>query len=167
MGAVQALCEFSLLVSQKSHSDLSLTALDDARKRFYKKKGAFQEKKMPKSAKAQVDELLARDSHQWREQKIHQIHCAMQVQVYGAEKVTIMKRRQFQVRLNRARQAATTWSDADWQSAKERMEREIHQVTPVKFKLFNKLFQNHTQQLLQEVGTKATGPRSTFTKKLA
>jgi len=41
MGAVRALCEFSLLVSQQNHSDLSLTALDDALKQFYKKKGAF------------------------------------------------------------------------------------------------------------------------------
>jgi hypothetical protein len=30
MGAVRALCEFSLLVSQQSNSDLFLTALDDA-----------------------------------------------------------------------------------------------------------------------------------------
>ena len=30
MGAVQALFEFSLLVSQQNNSDLSLTALDDA-----------------------------------------------------------------------------------------------------------------------------------------
>jgi len=41
MGAVRVLCEFSLLVSQQNHSELSLTALDDALKRFYKKKGAF------------------------------------------------------------------------------------------------------------------------------
>jgi len=41
MGAAQALCEFSLLVSQQNHSDLSFTALDDALKRFYKKKGAL------------------------------------------------------------------------------------------------------------------------------
>ena len=34
MGAVQTLCEFSLLVSQQNHSDLSLTALDDALKNF-------------------------------------------------------------------------------------------------------------------------------------
>jgi hypothetical protein len=40
MGAVQALCEFSLLVSQQSRSDLSLTALDDTLTKFYKK-GAF------------------------------------------------------------------------------------------------------------------------------
>jgi len=32
MGAVQALCEFSLLVSQQNHSDLSLAVLDDALK---------------------------------------------------------------------------------------------------------------------------------------
>jgi len=42
MGAVWALCEFYLLVSQQNHSDRSITALDDARKQFYKKKGAFQ-----------------------------------------------------------------------------------------------------------------------------
>jgi hypothetical protein len=29
MRAVQVLCKFSLLVSQQTHSDLSLTALDD------------------------------------------------------------------------------------------------------------------------------------------
>jgi len=42
MGAVWALCEFSLLVSQQNHSNLSLAALDDALKRCYKK-GAFRD----------------------------------------------------------------------------------------------------------------------------
>jgi len=167
MGAVRALCEFSLLVSQQNHSDLSLTALDDELKRFYKKKGAFRNQKMLKSAKAKVDEQLATESHQLREQMIHTIRAAMEVQVYRAEKVTTSKRRQFQVRLNRAQQAATKWSEADRQRAIERLEREIHQMTPVKRKLFDKLFQHHEQQLLQEVGTKATGPRSIFAKKLA
>jgi hypothetical protein len=167
MGAVRALCEFSLLVSQQNHSDLSLTALDDALKRFYKKKGAFRDQKMSKSAKAKVDEQLATESHQLREQKIHKIRAAMEVLVYGAEKVTTSKRRQFQVRLKIARQAATKWSEADRDRAIERLEREIHQMTPVKRKLFDKLFQHHQRQLLQEVGTKATGPRSTFAKKLA
>jgi len=87
--------------------------------------------------------------------------------VYRAEKVSSRKRRQFQVRLNRARQAATTWSDADRQKAIERLEREIHQVTPAKHKLFDKLFQHHERQLLQEVGTKGTGPRGKFAKQLA
>jgi len=67
MGAVRALCEFSLLVSQQNHSDLSLTALDDALNRFSKKKGAFREQKMSKSTKAKVDEQLATESHQFRE----------------------------------------------------------------------------------------------------
>jgi len=39
-------------------------------------------------------------------------------------------------------------------------------VTPAKLKLFDKLFQHRERQLLQEVGTKATGPRSIFAKKL-
>jgi len=47
------------------------------------------------------------------------------------------------------------------------LECEIHQVTPAKRKLFYKLFQHHKRQLLQEVGTKATGPRSIFAKELA
>jgi len=47
------------------------------------------------------------------------------------------------------------------------LEREIHQMTPVRRKLFNKLFQHHKRQLLQEVGTKATGPRSIFAKTVA
>jgi len=40
-------------------------------------------------------------------------------------------------------------------------------VTPAKRKLFDKLFQCHERQLLQEVRTKATGRRSKFTKDLA
>jgi len=167
MGAVWALCEFSLLVSQQNHPDLSLTALDNAPNRLYKKKGAFRYQKMSKSGHAKVDELLARESHHLRKQKIHKICAAMEVQLYGAEKVTTSKRRQFQVRLNRARQAATIWSDADRQRAIERLEREIHQVTPAKRKLCDKLFQHHERQVLQEVGTKATGRRRIFPKKLA
>jgi len=41
------------------------------------------------------------------------IFCAMEAFVYGAEQVSTTERRQFQVRLNRAQQSATTWSDAD------------------------------------------------------
>jgi len=43
IGAVRALCQFSLLVSQQNHFDLSLKALDDALRRFYQKKGIFQD----------------------------------------------------------------------------------------------------------------------------
>jgi hypothetical protein len=46
------------------------------------------------------------------------------------------------------------------------LEREVHQVTPAKCKLFDRLFQRRDQQLLQEVGTKATGPRSKLVKEL-
>jgi len=119
-----------------------------------------------KSAKAKVDELLARESHYLREQKIHKIRAAMVVQLYGAGKVITSKQRQFQVRLNRARLAATIWSDAVRQRANERLEREIHQVKPAKRKLFDKLFEHHERQLLQEVGTRETGLRSIFAKKL-
>jgi hypothetical protein len=64
MGAVRALCDMSLLVSQQNHSDLSLAALDDALKRLYQKKEIFWEKKMSKSVKVKVDDLLAMDSYQ-------------------------------------------------------------------------------------------------------
>jgi len=95
------------------------------------------------------------------------ICAAMGALVYGAEKVSSTKQRQFQVRLNRARQAPTTWSDADRQKAIERLELEIHQVTPAKRKHSDKLFQHHERQLLQDIGTKATLPRSIFAKQLA
>jgi hypothetical protein len=52
MGAMWALCEFSLLVSQQNHSELSLAALDDEFKRFYQKKGIFRAQNVSKSAKA-------------------------------------------------------------------------------------------------------------------
>jgi len=87
---------------------------------------------MSKSAKAKVDELLAREFHQLREQKIDKIRAAMEVQLYGAEKVTASKRTQYQVHPNRARLVATIWSDANRQRAIERLEPEIHQVTPAK-----------------------------------
>jgi len=167
MGAVRALCEFSLLVSQQNHSDLSLKALDDALKRFYQVKGIFQEQKMSKSVKPKVDDLVAIESYQLREQQIHKIRAAMEALVFGAEKVSSTKGRHFQVHLKSARQAATTWSDVNRQKAIEWLVREIHQVTPAKCKLFNKLFPRHERQLLQEVGTKATGPWSKYAKELA
>jgi len=148
MGAVWALCEFSLLVSQQNHLDLSLEALDDALGQFYQTKGIFRDQKMLTSAKAKVDDLLAKESHRLREQKIYKIHATIEVLVYGAENVSTTKCRKIQVRLNRARQAATTWSDADRQKAIERLESDIHQVTTAKPKLFNTVFQDDMQQLL-------------------
>jgi len=115
---------------------------------------------MWKSAKAKVNELFARESHHLRAQQIHKIRTAMMVQLYGAEKFTTSKRRQFQMRLNRAGQAATIWSDADWQRAIERLHREIHQVTPAKHKLFDKLFQYHERQPLQKLGLRQLVPEA-------
>jgi len=70
------------------------------------------------------------------------------------------------VRLNRARQVANKWSEADRQRTIEQLDGEIDQMTPAKWKLFDIVFQHHERQLLQEVGTKATSPRSIFAKKL-
>jgi len=91
----------------------------------------------------------------------------MEALVYGAEKVSSTKHTQFGICLNRARQAATTWSDADRQKPIERLQHKIHQVTLAKRKLFDESFQHHQRQQLQEVGTKATSPRCIFAKQLA
>jgi hypothetical protein len=84
----------------------------------------------------------------------------------GAEPVSIIKCQQFHVCLERSRQAATTRSDADRQEAIEQLDHEIHQVTPAKQKIFNKYFQYHKRQLLHQVGNRATGNRTKFTKEL-
>ena len=94
-----------------------------------------QDPKMSMSANAKVDDQLAKESHQFSEKKIHKIRAAMEALVYRAEKVSTTKRRQFQVSLNRVRQASITWSDAHCQKAIERLDCEIHQVTHVKLKL--------------------------------
>lgn len=122
---------------------------------------------MSKSPKFKVDELLARELHQLREQMIHQTCAAMQGQVYGAEKVTIPGQRKFWVHLNRVQQAAMKWLNADQLMGNNRLEHEIDQMTPVKRELFNQSFQHHERQLLQEVRTNPTGPASTFSKTLA
>ena len=69
--------------------------------------------------------------------------------------------------LNKARQAATTWSDADHQKAIEQLECDLHQVIPAILNLFNAIFQHHEREPLQEVCSKATGPRSIFTNQRA
>jgi hypothetical protein len=51
----------------------------------------FQVEKMSNSAKAKVDALLARESHQIREQKIYQSCVAMEALVNGAENVSTTK----------------------------------------------------------------------------
>ena len=86
MGAVRALCEICLLVSQQNHSDVSLKAVEDAVKRFYQKKGICREQKMSKSAKAKVDDLLVTESHQLHARKIHKIRTAIEALVYGVER---------------------------------------------------------------------------------
>jgi hypothetical protein len=68
------------------------------------------------SAKAKVDELLAKESHHGREQMFHQIRAEIEVQLYRAGKVTTSERRPYQVRLNTARHVATIWADGDQQS---------------------------------------------------
>ena len=98
---------------------------------------------MSKSVKAKVDDLLAKESHQLREQNIHKSRAAMEAVLYRAEKVSTTKHRPFHVRLNPARHAATTWSDADHQKAIEHLECELYQVTPAWRKLFSKLFECH------------------------
>jgi uncharacterized protein YcbK (DUF882 family) len=102
MEAVRALYEFSPLVSQQNHSDLSLKALDDALKQLYQNNGIFCALNMVKSAKAKVDHMLAEESHHIHDQTIHKIGAAIDVEVYGAEKVSTTKHRHFQVGLNRA-----------------------------------------------------------------
>jgi len=164
--AVRALCEFSLLVRQQTHSDRSLKALHDELMRFYQKKGIFPEQKFSKYAKAKVDELLACEFHQLCEEIIYTIHAAMKVLVYGAEQVSTTRHRQFQVHLNRAWQAATTWLEADHQMAIEQLEHWIHQVTPSKHKLLYKLSQPHERQLLQKVRTWVIGSWSKLAKDL-
>jgi len=91
MRAVRELCEFPLRVSQQNHSDPFLTALDDALKRFYQKKGALREQNISKSGKTKLVELLTRESHQFWERKIDTIHAAIEVQVCAAEQVTTIK----------------------------------------------------------------------------
>jgi len=161
IGSLQALYEFSLLVSPQNHSDQSLTALEDALKQFYMKKGAFWKQQMSMSAMAIFDELLVRESHQLRVQMIDKLRAAMEVQVYGADKLRTTNGRKVQGRLNGAQQAATKCSDADWLRANVLLVCEIHQVTPVHCTHFDKLFQHQKWQLVQEVRTKATNLRST------
>jgi hypothetical protein len=81
---------------------------------------------MSKSVKVKVGELLASESHQLRKQKIYKVCAAMEALVYGAEKVSPTKGRQFQMQLNRSRQAATTLSDTDRQKAITRLDHEMH-----------------------------------------
>jgi len=132
MWAMQSLSEFSLLVSHQNHSDVCLTALDDALKPANQKKGIFQEHKMSKSVNVKVDHLLPSESHQLRGQKIHKLHAAMKALVYGAETVSTTGSTQSQVHLNRVQQTATHGSDVDCQKAIEQLEREIHQLTLLK-----------------------------------
>jgi len=143
MGAVRSLCQFPVLVSQYTHSDLSLKALDDPPKRVDQTQGVFREQTMLKSAKASVDDLLARESHHLCKHKIDMISAAMEALLYGAERVSTIIHRQFQIHLNRPQQAATTWSDADHPKAIEQLKHIIHQATPAKRKLVNHLVQCH------------------------
>jgi hypothetical protein len=96
----------------------------------------FREQIMTLSAKAKVNILLVPESHQLCEQTNPNIPAAMVAVLYWAEIVSTTKCQAFWVRLDRARHAATTWSDADHQKGIEHLDSEIHPVTPVKQKGF-------------------------------
>jgi hypothetical protein len=51
MGTMRALSEFCLLISQQSHSDLSLTAFDDVLKQFYRLKSVSENRKCQRPQK--------------------------------------------------------------------------------------------------------------------
>jgi len=51
---------------------------------------------------------------------------------YRAANISTTSQMQFQVLLNRARPAAIKCSDGDRQNAKQQLDSEFHQVTPVK-----------------------------------
>jgi len=138
MGAVPGLCQFCLLVRQQNHSDLSIEELDNALKRYYQTNGIFRDQKMWKSGKAKVDHQFTMESHHLREHEISKIRAAMEPIVCGAEKATTMNCRHVQVHPNRAREAATSCSDADHQKVIVWFDQEIHQVTSAKCKLSDK-----------------------------
>jgi hypothetical protein len=93
---------------------------------------------MLECVKGNVDDLLARESHQLCKQKIHNIRAAMEALVYAAEKFSTIKLTQFHMRLNSTQQVATKWSDADHQKTIEQLDREIHQMSSAKHKVFDK-----------------------------
>jgi len=90
-----------------------------------------------------MDEQLATESHQLREQMIHKIRTALEVPINGAETVTTTQCREFQVSLNRSQQEATKWSNNDQQRANECLKHQILKVTLVKCQLIHQLFQYH------------------------
>jgi len=143
IGAFCSLCEFSLLVSQQNRSYLSLKPVDNTVMQFYQRQSAVQEQTLWKSVKAIVDEQLAKESHQFREQQICDIPTAIEVFVYGVEKVSAIQQRQLEVRLNRGWQMATTRSHVDLEKANKKLQHGIHLVTPVQCNHVNKLFHHH------------------------
>jgi hypothetical protein len=89
-----------------------------------------------------MHDLEAHESHRIRKQMIHKVRAAMQISVYGAEKVSTRKHTQFRVHLQRGQSSSTTWSNADLQKEIWQLECEIHPVT-AKWKDHDKLFQCH------------------------
>jgi hypothetical protein len=119
------------------------------------------------SAKAKMNSQLTRVSHRLENETIHKIHAAMEVLMYRAEKVTTSKQRQCLVHLITTPQAATKCSDTDQVRRMEQLQCKIQSMTPINGKLFDKLFQQHTQQIVQVGPTKATSPKGTFAYNLA
>jgi len=91
IGAVHALCEFSLLVSQQHHYNQSLNTIDDTLKQFFLKMGGFVEQTMLMSAMTKVDKLLARIFPELEVQRSFEIHAPREVRVYEDEKFTPTK----------------------------------------------------------------------------
>lgn len=83
--------KFSLLASQHNNTYPSCKMEDNGSRKCYMRKSVFPQEIMSTSVNSQVDELFTRDSYQLQDHKIHSIHIAMVVQVYGSEQITTTK----------------------------------------------------------------------------
>jgi hypothetical protein len=129
--------------------------------------GAIHKLTLLKLAIVKVHEQLPTKSCPLPKWMLNGMHAGRDIQMYRAETVTTTNGWECQVCLNWVQPAATTWSDANQQRVIESLEYKIHQVTSLKYKQFNEFIEHHGWQWLQDIGTKPTSPRSTFTKYLA
>jgi len=167
LGPVRALCESSRIVSQQDHSDRSLTALYDALKWFYKKKGTFLVQKISKSAMANCmnscqENPISYDNKRFiismlrwmfRCTPLKWLHETGEGKFRCAR--TEPDKRQPCGQMLTGRVQTSDWSakSITWHLSNARCS--IND------------FQYDEQQLLQDLGTKPTCPRSSFAKKRA
>jgi hypothetical protein len=164
MKTIRALIEFSLLASQRTHSDISLKYLDEALESFYKCKQIFTPQHATEARTRRLESDFQAQAAKLKEVAMEKIERELHREIYG---ITTGQRRTFEVHLKEEQLRATTWNAEERATTMVRLEAELYGASTDQLARFGQLFKEAQDRLELKLRPEASrGPTSKFAREL-